>query len=75
VDEKYLMRFQGETSVFKFLCIPFRPLFLTSCPILSAYVVSFYLFFFLLLLPLLEFDYEAMDFSSTDEEETGLYFF
>ena len=45
VDEKYLMRFQGETSVFKFLCIPFRPLFLTSCPILSAYVVSFYLFF------------------------------
>lgn len=67
------MRFQGETSVFKFLCILLGPLFLSSCPNLSGYVVSFYfIFFFLLLLPLLEFDYEAMDFSSTDEEETGL---
>ena len=54
------------------LRILFGPLFLSSCPNLSGYVVSFYFIFFLLLLPLLEFDYEAMDFSSTDEEETGL---
>ena len=66
------MRFQGETSVFKFLCILFGPFFLSSCPNLSGYVASFCFIFFLLLLPLLEFDYEAMDFSSTDEEETGL---
>ena len=47
---------------------------LDSFPRAQFSVLKFciFLFTFLLLLLLSEFDYEAMDFSSTDEEETGL---